>query len=54
MFQCLTIQSDTDPYTGLLLDFGIFTEPRKEKLKIEILHDIKDFLKLHFNLICFL
>ena len=39
---------------AIVLDFCKITEPRKKQLKVEILHDFKEFCKEFLNFIGFL
>ena len=54
MCLCLTNPKLCSSEQAVVLILCKMTEPRKRKLQVEILHDLKEFLKEFFNFICFL
>ena len=53
MCLCLTSPKLCSSEQAVVLILCKITEPLKQKLKVEILHDLKQFLKEFFNLIVF-
>ena len=53
MFLCLFNPKLCWSEEAVVLILGKINEPRKQKLKVEILHELKEFWKEYFNLICF-
>ena len=54
MCLCLTNPKLCSSEQAVVLNICKITEPRKRKLKVEILHDLKEFGKEFFNFIGFL
>ena len=49
-FLCHTSPKLRVSVNAIVFDFGKLTEPRKKQLKVEILHNLKEFF--NFHLVC--
>ena len=53
MCLCLSNTKLCSSEQSVVLNIGKITEPRKQKLKVEIVHDLKEFWIEFFNFNCF-